>query len=92
MTDSYKYFVVSFFIYISNSVDCGEGSVGGGGGGNGDVLGNDALGSNDALDNGGSENNGLEKPGNMDVSHHVALHKHHIRNRIAYFFLLSISI
>lgn len=87
-----------FILYsqISNSVGSDSG---GGGGADGDdvmdmlyVLGNNALGSNDALDNDGSDNNELEKPGNMDVSHHVVPHNYHVRNRIAYLFLLSISI
>ncbi|MFT9820854.1 hypothetical protein [Lysinibacillus sp. NPDC056185] len=48
------------------------------------VLGSNASGSKDGLDSGESDNNGLEQlPGNMDVSHHVVLHKHHARNRIA---------
>ncbi len=85
-----------FYIHISNSV--GSDSGGGDGAGGDDVmdmlyvLGNNALGSNDALDNDESDNNELEKPGNMDVSHHVVLHNYHVRNRIAYLFLLSISI
>jgi len=73
----------------------GSDSGGGDGAGGVDmlyVLGNNALGSNDALDNDESDNNELEKPGNMDVSHHVVLHNYHVRNRIAYLFLLSISI
>ncbi|WP_427110517.1 hypothetical protein [Lysinibacillus xylanilyticus] len=85
-----------FYSHISNSVgsDCGGGDGAGGAGGVDMlyVLGNNALGSNDALDNDGSDNNELEKPGNMDVSHHVVLHNYHVRNRIAYLFLLSISI
>ncbi|MGE7689555.1 hypothetical protein ACQKMI_10105 [Lysinibacillus sp. NPDC097214] len=57
-----------------------------------DELGSNALGRNDGMDSVGSDKNGLEKPGNMDVCHLVVPHDHHARNRIAYFFLLSISI
>ena len=71
-----------------------DGGVGDDGGGVDvdDGLGSNALGRIDELDNVESDNNGLVKPGNMDVCHHVVPHNHHACNRIAYFFLLSISI
>ncbi|MFC9540114.1 hypothetical protein ACFTQ7_09560 [Lysinibacillus sp. NPDC056959] len=66
---------------------------GGDGGADGDdELGSNALGSDDGMGSVGSDKNELAKPGNMDVCHHVVPHSHHACNRIAYFFLLSISI
>ncbi|OXS75014.1 hypothetical protein B1B04_09025 [Lysinibacillus sp. KCTC 33748] len=72
--------------------DDGGGVVGDGGVDSADALGSNALGRNDGMDSDGSDKNELAKPGNMDVCHHVVPHDHHACNRIAYFFLLSISI
>ncbi|MBG9453242.1 hypothetical protein ABE61_03915 [Lysinibacillus sphaericus] len=70
----------------------GDGVVGDGGADSADGLGSNALGRNDGMDSVGSDKNELAKLGNMDVCHHVVLHNYHACNRIAYFFLLSISI
>lgn len=96
------FFHSTCIFYLSNSVDSDSVVDGGGDGGAGGddvmdvldmmyVLDSNALGSNDGLDNAVSDYNALEKLGNMDVFPLVVLHNH-ARNRIAYFFLLSISI
>lgn len=70
-----------------------DGAVGDGGAADSaDGLGSNALGRNDGMDSVGPDKNDLAKPGNMDVCHHVVPHNRHACNRIAYFFLLSLSI